>query len=895
MRRLLILLLAFLAILSPSAPLLAGGREDLYAAMEAERVAGDLEGALHLYRRAANSEIAEIIPVARLGVGRCLRRLGRTEEARKTLEALTGTEVAAAARRELGKLEQTGEPAVPPEVVEPGELPAEERAREQEHRAALTKWYVSQARSAYRETRYEEAREWVRRALELQPTNREAREILLHLGDTPDDRGRLLREIFRLLDSERRLRLDDLMLRANALLSTGQAMLLQGDLDTAVERFVECIALLDANPSFDPDLASRRDNAVQFRDQAVLRGGSLPETMPEIPPDTTASDRWRDTLRALFLDLGSPRRPGDRLLRIYDLGGFAGSERGEPPTAGQLSISEDRPFPGPLIAELIPSVVGSQAFARGRHLLRAEGSDLILYAPEEIQNEVQHLLTRLGARQDPAARLSVIALAASSPSLARAASEAEAVFEPRGEGAFAVLDSDHLMRLLDVLTSREHAEVLGRLEVTVLPERTVGVEQSRTLNIQAPPNESGEPLFSRLRYGFQAAILPVWTKGGLGLSVSATATFPAEPLMLPAAPAGTFQVPSQARESVVAAGVIPPEGALAVAGLGNPFDQRSLAGRKSLLLLFVPSSTAVPAVSPETEDPFGGDPGAPGPVSVDLGDLAAGIGDEPAPPFRGGPPMPEESRTGFLLSWLAEAVGSDLTNRPGNTLTVSQGVVRIHGDADFAEQVKALIKGLTAQSDRLVTIRIRAARVSTGEESLLFRGLSTTGRVIRGQGVRVHVLRGDERRRVVYEIAGAEGRLSRLPRVADARSTQLVNVSRVTTSRYLRGTVAENGKRRPVYDLIDEGLAVELRPVALSGGVIDLSVGVRVARILDRGSAGAAPRESGPERPLQVISAAQVRAALSPEETLMITGLPAPTPTEGRRDRLVLLVETVKE
>ena len=84
----------------------------------------------------------------------------------------------------------------------------------------------------------------------------------------------------------------------------------------------------------------------------------------------------------------------------------------------------------------------------------------------------------------------------------------------------------------------------------------------------------------------------------------------------------------------------------------------------------------------------------------------------------------------------------------------------------------------------------------------------------------------------------------------------------------------------------------QLRPVVLEDGVLDLSVTIRVARILDRGAAGAAPGIPGSSRPLQAISSATVRAAITGEETLMIAGMPAPTPIRDDRDRLVLLVET---
>lgn len=875
-----------------AAPALGDGRQDLYTAIELERVQGDIEGALELYRRAAASGDPEIVPTSRLGMGRCLRLLDRFAEAREVLATLKDTEVAAAAERELRKLSR---PADEGPTVEPGataETPVEAKAKDQESRAALAKWYLAQAISVYREFRYDEAREWVRRALEVEPTNPQARELLLHLSEAPDDRGRLIQEVFRLLDTERRLRLDDLTMRSDALLSTGQELLLRGDLDAAVARFNECIALLDQSPTFDEDLTIRRRRAVEFREKAVLRGGRAPAAPPAVR--APATEAWRETLRTLLLDLGSPRRPGDRLLRVYDLAAFAGPSREGPATPGQLSLTGEHPYPGDLLVSLIPELVQPGSWDAGGHLLRAQGSDLVLYASEDIQNLVHELLTRLGARQDPAARLTISALAVTPRSLARAAGVAEASFLPSGSGAYAVLKAEHYRRLLEVLMRHEQAEPLGRMEVTVPPERTLGVEQLRTLNFEAPPDEDGKPVLRELRYGFSAELLPVFTPDGFGLAVRAETQVPGEALSLPARPTGNFQVSSLAIQRIEAATIVPPGGALVLAGLANPFEHGSLAGRKSLVLLISPAATNEEAPPVEPSAAANNEVESTGPTAVDLGDLFLKIGDEPAPPFRGSPPMPGESRTGFLLSWLAEAIGGDFRSRSGNSLTIGQGVVWVHGDPEFRDQVKGLVERLLARSDEVVRMRVRAARISSREESRIFRGLSTAGRVVRGEGVRVHLLKGEDRRRVVYEIAGSEGHLSLLPRMADARSTQLVNLSRVTTSRYLRGHVATEGVSRPVYDQVDEGLAVELRPIVLEDGVVELTVGVRVARILDRGPSGASPQVSGSARPLQTISAAEVRVPLTGDETLMISGIPAPTPSEDDRDRLVLLVETAK-
>ena len=156
--------------------------------------------------------------------------------------------------------------------------------------------------------------------------------------------------------------------------------------------------------------------------------------------------------------------------------------------------------------------------------------------------------------------------------------------------------------------------------------------------------------------------------------------------------------------------------------------------------------------------------------------------------------------------------------------------------------------------------------------------------VLSGEGVRTFKLAGDDRRRVSYFAAGARGRIPLLTGIVAARSTQLVNLSRITRFRYLSEfRTDEGGGAWPVYDSVDEGVVVEARPVVLGEESVRVLLGVRVARILAR-------ETESPSPPLQAVSATRIRATLAPDEGLLVAGLPAPTPLRERRDRLVVLV-----
>ena len=216
----------------------------------------------------------------------------------------------------------------------------------------------------------------------------------------------------------------------------------------------------------------------------------------------------------------------------------------------------------------------------------------------------------------------------------------------------------------------------------------------------------------------------------------------------------------------------------------------------------------------------------------------------------------------------------------------------MQGGEDLLERTRKAVDLLAAAREKLVSIRVRAAVVKPAEEGGLVAGRNSVGRVLAGEGVRVTALTGEDRRRTGYVLSGVAGRYPLLRERLYARPTQLVHTLRSTRSNYLSGFFGDPDGSFPVYDSVEEGLAVEVRPVLRKDGGIDLLLTVRVARVLDEGPKGKDAPRTG--RPVLTVTEARIAAPAGKDSSLLITGLPAPTPVADRRDRLVLLVEAVE-
>ena len=98
----------------------------------------------------------------------------------------------------------------------------------------------------------------------------------------------------------------------------------------------------------------------------------------------------------------------------------------------------------------------------------------------------------------------------------------------------------------------------------------------------------------------------------------------------------------------------------------------------------------------------------------------------------------------------------------------------------------------------------------------------------------------------------------------------------------------------PAYAEAEQGLAVDLRPVVLADGRVDLHLTARVARIHPDAPGPPSPGGLPPVRsPVLTVADARVAALLDGKTTLLLSGLPAPTPQRDRRERLVLLADVL--
>jgi hypothetical protein len=277
-------------------------------------------------------------------------------------------------------------------------------------------------------------------------------------------------------------------------------------------------------------------------------------------------------------------------------------------------------------------------------------------------------------------------------------------------------------------------------------------------------------------------------------------------------------------------------------------------------------------------------------VPIDLEGLDARPADDPSPAFRGEGVRATETREGFLLRHLRRVLGERAAD---GTITLSHGAVWVDPDSGLLPPLRAAVAKLAASRDRLYRIRVRAAVVGVADEERLAGGRDPYGEIEAGEGVRVARLSGDDLRKTGYVLSGTKGRYPLLREVLLARPTQLVHTLRSTRFSYLSGfyggKTGEPGSGFPVYDTVEEGLAVEVRPTPSPDGGIRLSVRVRVARILDTES-----DRTGSERPVLSVAEALLAADVTKDDALIVSGLPAPTPVVDRRERLVLLLEATE-
>jgi len=866
----LLLLLAATAV--------ADSRSDLFRALDLERAEGDYPAALTLYRRAAESKDPAVRAEARLGEARCLRLTGKTEEARTILEVLAKSgapeKFRAAARAELAKLPgKTEPPPVEPEPpTDPDEKARIEREMDERFRRELAGFFVSQARAFLREVRYDDARERLAQALSLDPTHAEARALFRELGDTPGGRERLIREVLKLLDYERELRLAELTAEADARIAAGEESLRNGELDEAAFRFDSCVRLLDANAELAADLPGRRERAAELRKRSVTRGGKVPDRTETAP--VSDARPWRESLRALLVEMASAP-PGTSHLRIHDVIPPPGPPAGE--TGPDRFVPRGRPDDA---LDLMARVLAGRR--RPDRFVRRIGQGLAVSGPPEFQEAVTAELSLINTRQGRPIRLRAFAVALSPDDLSLVHGVVDFIDTEGIARSGTVTNPDQAERFVERLISPEVGDLVAQADLILLPGGSVRLEKMRVLNLPVPDIAAASGP-RRIDYGVAFSLLAHRDRSGaIRIAVDGETTGVGSLLRLPVR-GQTLAVPERPRSEFALDGSVPEGGAWFVAGLMSPFRRDGEGSRSTMLLIFrvlAPGEGAADAPAPPAEK---------GPTPVDLGGLEARPADDPSPAFRGEGPRATESREGFLHRHLWRVLGE---KEAKGTLTLSHGAVWVNDGEDLLARTRAAVSALNAQQSRLVRIRVRAAVLTTAEENRIASGRPPTGAVLAGEGVRIAAVSGEDLRRIGYLMSGAEGRYPLLRERLYARPTQLVHALRTTRYTYLSGFFPARETSFPVYDSVEEGLAVEVRPLFGEKGGIDLALRLRVARVLDREDPEG--QNVRPERPVLTLSEARITATARPGSALLVTGLPAPTPVRDRRERLVLLVEAAE-
>ncbi|MEN8151484.1 MAG: tetratricopeptide repeat protein, partial [Planctomycetota bacterium] len=592
-------LLIVLALIAVAGPVLADERADLFRAQDLERGEGDYAAALELYRRAAEADDIAIRAEARLGAARCLRRLGKPEEARRALKTLLAGPAPERCRRaaeaELARLPGAEtDPAPPPDPPPDPDAKAEQEAK---LRLELANWFVNQAKAFLGEARFDDARDRLTRALALDPGHEEARALFDRLGDTPGGRERLVREVLRLLDYERELRRAELAAELDARIAAGEAALRIGDLDGAVLRFHRASRLIDASPGFAGDLAGRRTKIEELRQRAVTRGGKLPDPLPpeEDAPPTPA---WRTALRELLIEMASAP-PGTQRLRVHEVALPPG-----PPAA----VAGSRPFARegrPVIAlDLLARVLSRHPAAGPWTFVRPFGDALVAGGPPEFQETVDGELARISSRQDRPIRIRALAVTMTPANLSLVHGVVDFLPATGPTRSGVIVNPEQAERFVARLLSPEIGDVVAQADLTLLPGASVTLSRVLALNL---PDAA-----KKIEYGLRLALLAHRERdGALRVAIDGSCDRIGRMLALPVL-GRTLSVPEFARTAFSAVGTVPEGGAWFEAGLANPFESDGDGSRDTLLLIF----RTLPPGNGETgsTEP----PPAAGPVPVDL-------------------------------------------------------------------------------------------------------------------------------------------------------------------------------------------------------------------------------------------------------------------------------------
>jgi tetratricopeptide (TPR) repeat protein len=938
--------LALLAVLAVARSATPEDEPSLARALYLERTAKDFPGALAEYaavRKAARDASARA--EAALGEARALIALGRVDpEALEVLGSVAEDALAPAPLREEARALLDRHRPVPPapdaeaKAAEEAAARLEEQANaERERRVKTATRLVESAQVHLGARRFENARDDLIRALELNPEDAKATSLLEEVGAHLEDRGDVLRQALRFVASSRLADFRRLSADVDALREKGRRLLREGKPPEAARAFRDGLERIDGS-DFREDLSERRaELAILLRrsvDEARARGIALEEGL-SVPPEGRASkapsSAWRSEFYALLARVFSGRGDEGAPLRFYELapapvldpdapGARRFSSSGLPASQAAGTLRRARFVERVVRAEVAPGTWGSS----GRLLDRSDDTLIVQHLPE-VHRQIGELLDGFSPGPPGPVSVDVAVLGAKPGGAAEAAEILRAKAGPTESGQAHVGQGTLLEEQVRELTSSVRIALLGR--ATAL----LGRRKSALVRFAEPT--SGVPLYRDLdgprlvvpdrdaTYGLDLEIfaedLPRLEGGKAALSVVATVRRPDRPRVLPLA-SGPARVPVLLAQTVEADRTVPHAGSLLLLGLSNPFLGTGAAGDPSggshpdlLVLVSVRPASADGGPAPSPDVPS--DRPAPLPRIVpgerttrehDLGVLGTEVEDQPPPedwpasPSSRAPPRETSrlAREAFLAGTLKERAGVGPSD---GQVTVREGRVSATLGVYGHLRLEAELDALRREQDAVFEVAVLSVEATADRAE----------RLLRADGVRELPAAGPASYRTyaltpeasaAFEEQAPKAALASSPfatraRLA-ARHTQLVTARALAVRDLVedfRVVRRSDGTLRalPVNGTAEEGLVVTLRPLGHDGGASTLHVAATLARLERvepwRPSAGPQPAPIL-EAPRHQVEGALARLRIGPDEAILLA-IPSPG-TGGARTVLLRAV-----
>ena len=905
----------------------AAGAEDeppsLARALYLEKTARDPAAALAVFRALHDAEGLDPATRAegRLGAARCYLALGRGEEAVSAWRRLeedaaaptTAKEEARARREEHLRARSAAAESEAETSAREAMRRAEEARVEREGRIAAARRLVDAASGHVRAKRYEQAREALLQALQIQPNDERAAALLEEVGGYAD-RGELLRQAIRFVSTNRVTDWRRLVAEVDSLRRDGLRLLREEKPHLAARPFREAVARIDEGDFWTEMSDTRREIMVLLRkalDDAKAKGlrpetdVQVPADRPEAPPGPKA---WRGEFFALLGRIFTSGADPGASVRFFDAavapdpapesrgGGFSASGIAATPAPGSLRRAR-------WIERFVRDDVAPGAWSGADRLLERYDDLLVVQHTAGVLRDVDALVGSFPQGPPPPTTAEIRVYAAEPGGVA----EIMRLFEPKvgpsdPPGVVVVRG-----RRID-----EQSEWLARSgKLLLLAQASVRLtgRHATLVRLREPTDKS--PWFAAggvppLRiadrdatYGLDLDLYAEDVPGRAGhAAISAVATVRrpdrARPVMTSA---GLVRIPVFLAQAVEADRLVPHAGSLLLTGLVNPFRATGAGGDAAGgthpdLVVLVSAFPAAAGGAPDIAPPSPPPPAVPSTAGGEtreyaLGPLGTSIEDEPPPEDWPLTPYGDAARPGAARAQRDAFLGGLLADRAG--LSAASGVVLVRegratavlppaGHVRLAREIETLSR----DEGRLFAIEVRAVEVAADRATAW---LAEAGARADDPAQRVWRLapegaaRLEERLRSVTDPGGLYALEARLA----AGHTQLVTTRSIRSrSLVTEFRVVDRGdgelQTLPVNGTAEEGIVVGVRPLASVGGLAVLYVNAVLGRI-ERVDAWTPPDAPGdaPEvsLPRHQVERAAGAGAIAERDTMLLA-VPAP-------------------